>query len=406
MEELFLHFIWKYRRYNQRELLTTQGQQLEVIDPGQDHTAAGPDFRMAHIKLGNLEWVGPIEIHVNSSDWFAHGHQNDTNYDPVLLHVVWKDDRPVTNNNGERIPTLELCGRVHRKVFDRWKELRADMYWIPCEPFLGDFDELFWKAHWERMMVTRLEERSQEWKLRLLNNQHHWEETFYQVLCRSFGLKENSEPFEQVALRTPLRIIRREAHEYRSILALLIGQSGWCSKGSVRKDYVDLFAHYHVLRLKHHLEPIDARLWKFGGIRPPNHPNKRMEQLARLLYSYPDLVHRLLKMNDPNEWISLCNRAIGKGFGLAKSRVVLLNAIVPLLFYYGRWRGDQSFIEKALNWAQSLSAENNRIVQSFVARGIPVESALDGQAAQHQFVHYCRPKKCLICQVGKRVLNR
>lgn len=406
MEEFFLHFIWKYKKFNQEDLCTTSGVQVVVIHPGFDHTSAGPDFRMARLRIDGLEWAGSVEIHVKSSDWYQHGHQNDINYDKVILHVVWTDDRPVVDSCGNAIPTIELKGRIRRSVFDRWKELKADMHWIPCEPFLNELETSFWKGHWERMMIIRLQDRSPQWQLRLQLNHNHWEETFYQVLFRSFGLKENADLFEQVALRTPMRVLRREGHSLDSNRALLIGQAGWYDDSSTKSYYPRLKSKYEVLKAKHQLSSIDSRLWKFGGVRPQNHPNKRLVQLAELLYRRPNFLSDILTMETSRQWFDFCSSTLGSGFGDTKAKVVLLNALVPFFFYYGKWISREDLVERALMWAQTVKPENNRVTKSFLNRGIPIESALDGQAAQHQFIHYCRQKKCVHCSVGKRILNR
>ena len=185
------------------------------------------------------------------------------------------------------------------------------------------------------MAVTRLEERERAWELRLHQNHYHWEETFYQFLSRSFGLKENADLFEQVALRTPLRLIRREAHSLLHVQALLVGQAGWTTKRSRRSIRGDYKKAYGLLQKKYHLSPIDPNLWKFGGVRPANHPDQRMLQLGRLLYNTPYLATDLTYMEQAGDWFTFCKSAIGSGFGKEKARIVLLNALVPYLFYLG-----------------------------------------------------------------------
>ena len=88
MKEEFLHYIWKYRLYN-KPLKTIENEHIKVISPGIHNHNAGPDFSDVRLRIGEALWAGNVEIHVNSSDWYRHGHQHDPAYDNVVLHVVF-----------------------------------------------------------------------------------------------------------------------------------------------------------------------------------------------------------------------------------------------------------------------------------------------------------------------------
>lgn len=87
MEQL-LHYIWKHRILPLQELRTTDGQPVEVIDPGLHNSHAGPDFFNAKLRIGDTMWVGNVEIHERSADWFMHSHDSDPAYNNVVLHVA------------------------------------------------------------------------------------------------------------------------------------------------------------------------------------------------------------------------------------------------------------------------------------------------------------------------------
>ena len=105
MEHL-LHYVWKHKLFPLKVLQTTNGLPVEVIDPGLQNPNAGPDFFNAKLKIDGALWVGNIEIHTHSSDWFRHGHHSDKTYDSVILHVVSEADTEITRSNGEQIPQL------------------------------------------------------------------------------------------------------------------------------------------------------------------------------------------------------------------------------------------------------------------------------------------------------------
>ena len=93
--ELLLHYCWKHKLFPLKELQTTDGQEVEVIDPGLHNRHAGPDFFNAKVKINGTLWVGNVEIHQRSGDWYLHGHDQDPAYDNVVLHVATVIDRDV-----------------------------------------------------------------------------------------------------------------------------------------------------------------------------------------------------------------------------------------------------------------------------------------------------------------------
>lgn len=107
MEQL-LHYCWKHRLFPLQQLKTTSGQDVEVIDPGLHNRNAGPDFFNAKVKIDGTLWVGNVEIHDKSSDWYLHGHEKDDHYNNVVLHVTGKADTEVKTANGDVLPQLEM----------------------------------------------------------------------------------------------------------------------------------------------------------------------------------------------------------------------------------------------------------------------------------------------------------
>ena len=116
MEHL-LHYVWKHKLFPLKVLQTTNGLPVEVIDPGLQNPNAGPDFFNAKLKIDGALWVGNIEIHTHSSDWFRHGHHSDKTYDSVILHVVSEADTEITRSNGEQTYHSFLADRFANGTF-------------------------------------------------------------------------------------------------------------------------------------------------------------------------------------------------------------------------------------------------------------------------------------------------
>ena len=122
MEQL-LHYVWKHKIFPLKELKTTTGQQVEVIDTGLANTDAGPDFFNAKLKLDGVLWIGNIEIHERSSDWFKHGHHADAGYNSVILHIASEIDTEISRTVGNRqlpplLPHHSFTPPFHRPLMD------------------------------------------------------------------------------------------------------------------------------------------------------------------------------------------------------------------------------------------------------------------------------------------------
>ena len=122
MEDL-IHYVWKHKIFPLEGLHTTDGLQVEVINPGLHNFDAGPDFFNAKVKINGQLWVGNVEIHDNASDWYRHGHDHDTAYDSIILHVVGKDDSQVRRTDGTLVPQVVVP--VPKYVTDNYQQLRS-----------------------------------------------------------------------------------------------------------------------------------------------------------------------------------------------------------------------------------------------------------------------------------------
>src|SRR5690606_32789780 len=112
MKEDFLHYLWRYKKFDLLNLRSTAGELITIISTGQYLQKAGPDFFDARMIIGDQKWAGNVEIHLKSSDWYIHNHQSDAAYDNVILHVVWQHDVEVYRTGNNPIQTLELSHYV------------------------------------------------------------------------------------------------------------------------------------------------------------------------------------------------------------------------------------------------------------------------------------------------------
>jgi len=125
MRESFLHLVWQNQNFINVPLTTVDGQSICVEQVGFVNDLQGPDFKNALLVISGQKWAGNVEVHLKSSDWYAHQHQDDTNYSNIILHVVYEYDIDVYDQNGYEIPTIELRHYIKPEILDNYQLLMS-----------------------------------------------------------------------------------------------------------------------------------------------------------------------------------------------------------------------------------------------------------------------------------------
>lgn len=158
--EYLVHYVWQHRIYGTAPLLTQNGENIEVIDPGVHNLLnSGPDFFNAKVKIGGVLWAGNVEVHTRSSDWYRHHHETDAAYNNVILHVVETIDAEVETADGKRPPQVAL--KVPPQLQQNYEELLNEETYPPCYRIIPQVDELMVHSWMSRLTVERLESKTQ-----------------------------------------------------------------------------------------------------------------------------------------------------------------------------------------------------------------------------------------------------
>ncbi len=425
MREEFLYYIWE-NRLTDKDLKTTEGEAVDVVATGYRNTDSGPDFLEAKIQIGDKLWAGHVEIHVKASDWNRHGHQTDKAYQNIVLHVVYENDTKVNE-----IPTLELKGHFDESLFAQYQKLIASKTWIPCEKSIGQVP-IFTRLSWlDRMAVERLESKSENVTKILKSNQFDWEDALYKLLMRYFGLKVNNEAFEYLANILPFKTLLKHADNLLQVEAMLMGCAGFLEVDFTEEYPLLLKREFAVMRAKFNLLTMSAERWKFMRMRPSNFPTIRLAQMAQLIHKNGCLFSKIKAAKDTAEVKALFDVAASgywethwrfekregmpqcdsptrsqlKHLGDATADLLLINAVVPLLFCYGKLHKDESVCETAMQFLEETEAEDNAIIRHFAACGITAENAMQTQALLHLYSYFCKRKRCLECRIGNVLLK-
>ena len=457
MEQL-LHYVWQHRIFPLGTLHTDQGQVVEVIDPGLHNTDAGPDFFNAKIRLDGQLWVGNVEIHLRATDWYRHHHETDIHYNNVVLHVVETLDGVARNAAGNAPPQLQLP--IPDTLRSSFEALQQEAQYPPCHKVIPDIPALHIHSWLDALARERLQQKTERIERWLAQTTDDWERTFFITLARAFGFGKNTDAFELWAATIDPQHIGKHRDNPMQVEAFFFGQAGLLDEHTTPPERQDEHFHrlqqeYRFLQKKFNLTPISYAHWRFLRLRPQNFPHRRLAQLA-LLYSTAQLnfskikttdrleeVRKLLKIKTIDYWSThyrfgekvnktakyadkskietsaktdiesevtpqqRAKRAKTSSTELSDATIdlLLINAVIPILFSYGRRHSDETFTERAIEWLESIAPEQNAIVREWKRVDITAQHAADSQALLHLKTRYCDRRDCLRCRLGSFYLR-
>ena len=423
MQEDFLHYIWKYKKFNALNLQTTQQHAISIVNAGFHNHNAGPDFFNAQLKINNQLWAGNVEIHIKSSDWYVHNHETDIAYDNVILHVVWEHDTEVFRKDNSQIPTLELKDIVSQTALQSYNKLFAKTQkWINCEKDFAEVDDFTFKNWLERLYFERLERKSLEIEELLKQSANNWEAVLFKLLSKNFGLKVNGEAFLSLANSFDFSVIRKNQSKLMSLEALFFGQLGLLDNDVQDAYFLELKNEYHFLSNKFKLLQEGVSPLQFFRLRPPNFPTIRLSQLANLYHENQNLFSNVIEANSLIDLYKLFTVRTSQFWEThftfnktAKQSIkkttkafidlLLINTIIPLKFSYAKHQG-KTINEEIVMLMHQLDSEKNSIIEKFNSLKMVSNSALHSQALLQLKNEYCNKNKCLQCAVGNSLLNQ
>ena len=420
MKEDLIHLVWKLKKFDFNKLTTTDGEKLQIKKFGFHNKNAGPDFLNGEIIVGDTKWVGHIEMHINSSDWNKHKHQDDKAYNNVILHVVYNEDTKIINQSGQQIPTLILNDRISQHTINNYEKLSQNLDWIPCAKSISKVDDIKKVIFLEKVLIERLQKKCARIYEILDHTHNDWEGTLYRLLLKYFGLKVNGSAFEQLAHVTPYPYIKKLSDKSIALEALLLGQAGLLSNPS--DQYISqLRTEYNHYKNKYQLVPMTGVEWRFSKLRPANFPPIRIAQIAQLYHKSPQLFNDILKAKNINDiYIMLdvtasdywtthylpgkTSESKTKKIGQSTKELIAINVVVPLLFSYGQKTDNDIYKDKAISLLENIKAENNSIIREWKGLGMKTKSAFDSQSLIQLKNEYCNNFNCLNCQIGQTIL--
>ena len=292
MAERVVQKIWLQGDFNRKALRLTDGRSLQVRTTGRWNLLGGPDFQSARLVIDSVEITGDVEVHFRASDWRAHGHEADAAYDRVRLHVVLfppgEGERPALDHAQKEIPTLVLLPWLHRDLEeyasddalegltarDEWRPVAELAIHSPAEirALLAAKAESRWrqKVHFARIRIAKL----------------GWPDALHHAALEILGYRQNRPAMLAVAGRYSL--------------------DRWNGPLDLAAVFEENRAH-----------------WRLQGVRPANHPLRRLRQYHRWVIAnrdWPNHVVRLFPSVAPAEGSDPTTRRVRRSLALAQLR--------------------------------------------------------------------------------------
>ncbi|MBA4147053.1 MAG: DUF2851 family protein [Verrucomicrobia bacterium] len=380
--ERLLQVIWHHQRLKRDAMQTLDGKTLQVLHPGFWNSEPGPDFRNAVIKIGGEIKTGDIELDLTHRGWRDHGHHSNPNFRNVILHVIWSGENlpmpfPVlTLGNILDASLPELAEWLGTEPAQGWpKELSGNCCAPLCALESDKLGDLLRQA-----ALVRFQRKSKEIEFR--SRQVGWTQAFWESAFRALGYKHNTWPMQRIAECLPA--LTSDAPNLLQMQARLLGISGLLPGElpgrSGANSYVQQLWNIWWRERESLAEfSLPKNVWKLAGIRPANHPQRRLALAAHWLSS-PDFFHRL------ENW-----------FATAKPEKELLPSLLKVLqndkdiFWAKHW----TFSSAGFETEQTLIGENratdlaiNVVLPWFWIRSVAGKNQVMQRAAENRYFEW------------------
>ena len=390
IKEKFLQALWQKKAFNPLLFKDTEGNAVEILDFGQLHTSSGPDFHSAKIMTQGLTFFGNIEFHVKASDWYLHQHHKQKEYQSIILHVVFENDREITELKNRNIPTIELKNYMDVQFIEQHKDIKLQDF--------TDYEDLFGikklsEDFARETILEKLQEKDEEICLFQEATKNDHEAVLFHKTAYAFGLKVNAEVFLQIAQSIDFKIIKKLSCQPFQMEALLMGRAGLLEENN--PDAEPWLREFSFVKNKFQLgeECFSAKLAK---VMPASFPTIRLSQLAALYSAHQNLFSKIINTRKVDElkvifkdikasayWDSHYffgkkteekQRKLSADF----TEIILLNAVFPVMYSYHR--DNPEMVEIILSFYKEMKPEKNSIIKQWKNTGAEINSALDSQA--------------------------
>ena len=445
--EALLQDLWRRRHFDTGALHTTDGRPIGVLDPGRLNTDAGPDFNEAHVRIGERDWHGDVEIHPASGGWFDHDHHRDARYNAAVLHVtLYVDDWTggLIREDGSPLPEVVLAPHLTAPLRELLHDFRTrEDEGLFCAPRWNEVPD----QKRTRWIAEMTEERLEAKKERLVDRYFatpDLEALLHERLFAGLGYSKNDAPMSDLARRTPpalcRRLARRADGDVRDLEALLLGSAGLLPSPEDLLDAdrataeyaTDLAERFEQLERAFDLPaPMASERWQFFRLRPANFPPLRIAQAVALV-APGGLLHRdplgrlldavrsdtpardlraVLEANAPSDFwkthfhLEKATAERDPSVGRRRVDTLITNAVAPILLLCAEQHGDDALASAVRALLRDLPAGSDRVTRRFRDLGTRPQDAFEAQGLHQLYRTRCCEGRCLDCTIGQHLVD-
>ena len=447
LNENFISRIWEESSYY-KNLETTDGLGVEVLDYGRKNIDSGADYKNAKVKISGIIYSGDIEIHRSLKDWKQHGHKKDGKYNKVILQVVFWDSEDERKSlplakGPRRIPTVVLSKFLVRSIHSIWKEIinnPSEDFKLPCYTKNSEIYESVKREWINAIGLKRLQYKTHRIKQRLnffeedIKKKILWEQVLFEFILEALGYSKNKKQFLKLASKIDLHKIKKRDLDLQQIDSVFYGAAGFLNDLRFKDDYIlELKSDWNVFKGKLNIESMHKSEWNFFRLRPPNFPTVRLAYASGLCYEimYNEFFKRVVLCfeKSKNPFLGLLDIFAGVkisdywnhhyNFGkkrstpskiIGKERItdIINNVVLPLLFLYSKEFNKEELRERVTNYFLQTKVrgrnEITRIMEKQLSYKIRTVSEEQGVIHLHNF--YCVKGRCNECKIGKILFER
>lgn len=383
MPERAVQDLWARSAELAESIVTDDGRRMSVTYPGRPNRGAGPDFLDAVFVTETGETLrGDVEVHVSASDWYAHGHHTDPNYNGVVLHVVLRPSAaPAIQSSGTSPPSTVLVRG-------------ADFHKQPSRPLKSP-----------RITVEVLDDAGRERFLSKSRGYSHElaaangaDQAAYEAMMEALGYSSNRRPFLQLARRVPIAVLLRLNAEppgtrRKALQALLAWGAGLLDHvrpESARSELTSLRRRLPAVR------PLPRSSWKLFRVRPANHPVNRVLGAAALLETLLDggpMAGMRAAVSNRSGALLVDRFAVPGLVGRGRALDIVVNAVLPMVHAWAGIQSDRALMGRCLEMAAELPppSENAITREMRTLLGLPKGRSVVSNAVRHQgLIHLYR----------------
>lgn len=406
--------LWKSRRLS--SLRDDLGNDIEVICAGRVSTKPGCDFQDAVILVNSEKLVGDVEVHITSDLWKKHGHHKDPAYNGVILHVVmWqRGELPVRLEEGSPLPTVILSRHIAAGSLRALNGNRVSKCGVIGGWGATGLLRLLHRAGMERFRI-----KTARFGGALLAGDP--DQVIYEGICRALGYSRNIRPFEELAGRLPVsEIYRLSAASGMNRKAIILGAAGLLPSqvaGLPRELYQGEIAVMENVWRETCGKPLSlaADEWCFTGVRPRNHPVRRLLCLGNLLNQFEEeglalAFYRAVRDAGPGQEVHCLEKALlgcsGRWIlGRGRAREIIVNQALPFLLADSMRTGNVALATQALYAFLNVGPLPDNQLFRYMKSLLGLEkvgrwNACAQQGLLHVYHSFCRTKDCAACPVS------